>query len=168
MSLDTHPLVIAARNGLPGTRILTAQGVIHDPAPISINDLYTTFRGKRVLTSAGRSYRDALASTVARSTTEWKKGIEAVYEKRGEAFLVVGIYFKDLKNHSWKAGARTPSGSLQEPRKKQDSANYLKLVEDAVVRGSGIDDCNNTAHLLLKLEDEKKPRTEFIYMVTLR
>lgn len=148
-----------------GGAFITA-GTLENPAPVSVNDLYTTFRGKKNLTKAGRAYRDGLAAVVARSTMEWKTAVEAVYQRRAEATLLVGLYFKSLKNASWKPGARTESGALQEPRKKQDSANYLKIIEDGVTQGSGIDDCNNIVHLVFKAEDPLRPRTEVIYIVT--
>lgn len=147
-----------------GDAFITA-GTLENPAPVSVNDLYTTFRGKKNLTKAGRAYRDGLAAVVARSTMEWKTAVEAVYQRRAEATLLVGLYFKSLKNASWKPGARTESGALQEPRKKQDSANYLKIIEDGVTQGSGIDDCNNIVHLVFKAEDPLRPRTEVIYIV---
>lgn len=138
---------------------------LRNPAPVSVNDLYTTFRGKRVLTKAGRTYRDGLTAAVSRSRTDWKTAVDRVYKEGRGAVLLVGLYFPQLTNQSWKSGARTPSGALQEPRKKQDSANYLKIVEDAIVRGSGIDDCNNIIHLVIKGEDGKDPRTEVIYVI---
>lgn len=140
-------------------------GTLENPAPVSVNDLYTTFRGKKNLTKAGRAYRDGLASVVARSTMEWKTAVEAVYQGRAGATLVVGLYFKSLSNASWKPGARTASGGLQEPRKKQDSANYLKVIEDGVTQGCAIDDCNNLVHLVFKAEDPLRPRTEVIYII---
>ncbi len=140
-------------------------GTLENPAPVSVNRLYSVFRGKEHLTTAGRAYRDGLSAVIARSTMEWKTAVEAVYQGGAGATLVVGLYFKSLHNASWKPGARTASGALQEPRKKQDSANYIKIVEDAVVRGNSIDDCNNIVHLIYKAEDPIRPRTEIIYIV---
>lgn len=140
-------------------------GTLENPAPVSVNDLYTTFRGKKNLTKAGKAYRDGLASVVARASLDWKRAVEGVYQFQRGATLVVGLYFKSLKNAAWKPMARTPSGALQEPRKKQDSANYLKIIEDGVTQGTGIDDCNNTVHLVYKAEDPVRPRTEIIYIV---
>jgi hypothetical protein len=156
--------VLRAYSVLYGDLFITS-GTLENPAPVSINDLYTTFRGKRQLTKAGRAYRDGLASVVARSSLEWKTAVDAVYKEGSVATLLVGLYFKSLNNKSWTPGARTASGALQEPRKKQDSGNYLKIIEDAVVQGSGIDDCNNNVHLILKEEDPVHPRTEIIYII---
>lgn len=163
-----HPLVeaVVRQYSLIWGDVFITSATLENPAPVSVNDLYTTFRGKRQLTKAGLAYRDGLASMVARSSMGWKTAVDAVYKKGSVATLLVGLYFKSLNNKSWTPGSRTDSGSLQEPRKKQDSANYLKIIEDAVVRGSGIDDCNNQVHLLLKEEDQLRPRTEVIYIIT--
>ncbi len=163
-----HPLVEAVirQYSLMYGDLFITSGTLENPAPVSVNDLYTTFRGKKNLTKAGSAYRDGLASVVARSSMGWKTAVDAVYKEGSISTLLVGLYFKSLTNQSWTPGARTPSGALQEPRKKQDSSNYLKVLEDAVTRGSGIDDCNNLVHLLLKAEDQVRPRTEFIYIIT--
>ena len=167
MTFYKHPLVEAAVQMHLSTygEVFVVSACLLSPAPVSVNNLYTHFRGKKNLTKAGRAYRDGLASAVAQSSTEWKTAVDRVYQEGRAATLLVGLYFQNLQNGSWKPGIRTASGALSEPRKKQDSANYLKVIEDAVAQGSGIDDCNNTQHLVLKLEDSLRPRTEVIYLV---
>jgi hypothetical protein len=162
-----HPLVEAAIQAHLSTygEVFVAAACLESPAPVSVNNLYTHFRGKKNLTKAGRAYRDGLAAAVAGSSVEWKTAVTRVYQEGRAATLLVGLYFQTLQNGSWKPGSRTASGALSEPRKKQDSANYLKVIEDAVVQGSGIDDCNNTQHIVIKLEDSLRPRTEIIYLV---
>lgn len=145
--------------------VFIASGVMESPAPVSVNHLYANFRGKKVLTKAGRAYRDGLTAVIARSSLEWKRAVDEVYQRGAGATLIIGLYFETLANASWKPGGRTASGALQEPRKTQDSANYIKIAEDAVVRGSGIDDCNNILHLVYKAEDKLRPRTEIILIV---
>lgn len=167
MNFHEHPLVeaaVQAHLSLYG-EVFIATACVESPAPVSVNNLYTHFRGKKNLTKAGRAYRDGLAAAVARASTDWKTALGYVYQEGRAATLLVGLYFQNLRNRSWQPGMRTTSGALSEPRKKQDSANYIKIVEDAVVQGSGIDDCNNTQHLILKLEDGLRPRTEIIYLV---
>jgi hypothetical protein len=166
-SFHEHPLVEAAVQAHLSAygEVFVAAASLESPAPVSVNNLYTHFRGKKNLTKAGRAYRDGLAAAVAGSSVEWKTAVTRVYQEGRAATLLVGLYFQTLQNRSWKAGSRTASGALSEPRKKQDSANYLKVIEDAVVQGSGIDDCNNTQHIIIKLEDNLRPRTEIIYLV---
>lgn len=165
---EEHPVVDATIRALMlmSPDLFISSGTLENPAPVSVNDLYTTFRGKKNLTKAGRAYRDGLATVVARSSLDWKTGVDRVYKEGRGATLLVGLYFKNLDNASWTPGARTPSGALQEPRKKQDSGNYIKIIEDAVTVGCGIDDCNNTIHVVIKGEDHLRPRTEVIYIIT--
>lgn len=141
------------------------QGVMTNPAPVSVNELYTTFRGKKNLTAKGKAYRDGLAQVVARSSTEWKRAHDMVYQNGGGATLLVALYFETLKNKSWKPGGKTEKGLLSEPRKVQDASNYIKIIEDGVAQGCGINDCNNISVLVTKAEDKYRPRTELIYIV---
>lgn len=168
IKFSPHPLiasVVAHYTMLYGNAFIIS-GTLENPAPVSVNHLYATYRGNKVLTKEGRAYRDGLSQIIAQASLEWKTAVEAVYKRSAGATLIAGLYFKTLDNASWKPGARTPSGALQEPRKKQDSSNYIKILEDAVANGSGIDDCNNLVHLIYKAEDPVRPRTEVIYIVT--
>lgn len=145
--------------------LFMVEGVMEDPPPVSVNDMYTVFRGKKNLTKKGLAYRDGLAKVVARSTLDWKTAHRMVYQEGGGAMLLVSLYFKSLRNKSWKPGAKTEKGHPQQPHKVQDASNYIKLIEDAVKQGSGIDDCNNITVLATKAEDEARPRTELLYLV---
>lgn len=145
---------------------VVAVAVMEDPPPVSINKMYTTYRGKRALTKKGEKYRDGLASLVARSTLNWKKAHEMVYKQGGKATLLVRLYFPDLTNSAWRPGSKTASGAPQQPHRTQDVSNYIKLIEDSVVHGSGIDDCNNIVVIAAKYQDRIRPRTEVIYVVT--
>lgn len=145
--------------------IFFAQGVMEEPQPVSVNELYSTYRGKKVLTTAGRAYRDGIAQVVARSSMEWKRAHDLVYQKGGGATLLVALYFKSLTNKSWKPGGKTKKGLLSEPRQVQDASNYIKIIEDGVAQGCGINDCNNISVLATKAEDKLRPRTELIYIV---
>lgn len=133
--------------------------------PVSINKLYTSWNGKRILTAAGKAFRDGLARAVSMSTPTWKNGLDAVYQEGRGATLLVGLYIESLYNASWLPGQRTGSGELQQPFKVQDSGNYIKIIEDAVKKGCGIDDCNNLNHLVYKCEDKLRPRTEVTYII---
>lgn len=141
-------------------------GVMSDPQPVSINKLYTNgMHGQRVLTSAGQKYKSNLSAVVARSTLDWKRAVDLVYQKGGGATLLVALYFEELMNKSWKPGGVTKTGNLQQPRQTKDASNYIKLIEDGVSEGSGINDCNNISVLIVKAEDKSNPRTEFVYIV---
>lgn len=143
-----------------------AFGVMTDPQPVSINHLYTNgMHGQRVLTSPGRAYKSNLSAVVARASLEWKRATDLVYQEGAGATLLVALYFEELNNKSWSPGGRTKGGNLKQPRLSKDATNYLKLIEDGVKDGSGIDDCNNMSTLIVKAEDKANPRTELVYIV---
>jgi len=142
------------------------EGVMENPPPVSVNELYSVFRGKKNLTTKGKAYRDGLAQVVARSSFDWKRAHTMVYQEGGGATLLVTLYFEQLRNKSWKPGAKTETGLPSEPRKVQDASNYIKIIEDGVAKGGGINDCNNINILVMKAEDPLRPRTELIYLIT--
>lgn len=145
--------------------VFMVEGVMLEPEPVSVNELYTTFRGKKNLTSKGRAYRDGLSKVIARASTNWQRAHRMVYQEGGGATLLVALYFRELRNASWKPGRRTEKGKLSEPHKVQDASNYIKIIEDAVAKGCGINDCNNITVLATKAEDRVRPRTELLYIV---
>ncbi len=145
--------------------VFLVQGVMEEPQPISVNELYTVFHGKKNLNAKGKAYRDGISQVVARSSMDWKRAHDMVYQGGGGATLLVALYFKSLRNGSWKPGGKTEKGLLSEPRKVQDASNYIKIVEDGVAQGCGINDCNNISVLVTKAEDQLRPRTELIYIV---
>lgn len=144
-----------------------AEGSLSSPAPVSVNELYTTYRGKKKLNKAGEKFRDALAVEVSRATTEWKRGTNLVYQEGGAATLLIALYFAKIRNHAWiPGGGITKKGNMQNPYITKDATNFIKIIEDAVARGCGLNDCNNLTVMVHKAEDELRPRTEFIYIIT--
>lgn len=140
--------------------------VLEYPQPVSVNELYYAgFHGKQTLTTKGEAYKDALSAVVARSSFEWKRAHEMVYHEGVGATLLVVLYFESLKNKSWTPGGTTKKGSPQQPLLIKDASNYIKVIEDGVSDGTGINDCNNTAVLIAKEEDARRPRTELVYIV---
>lgn len=125
--------------------------------PVSINDAYTVFRGRKKLTKEGTMFKDDLAKVVAQSSFDWKTAHALVYQYGRGLHLVVTLAFSDLYVKAWKAGriTKTKGGAVRSRFKRKDASNYLKLIEDAVVRGSGIDDCNITSACIRKTEDAK-------------
>jgi Holliday junction resolvase RusA-like endonuclease len=145
--------------------VFVVEGVLEDPAPVSVNQLYTHFRGREMLNKKGKTFRDALASEVARATSEWKQGLDLVYHKGGAATLLITLYFEKLLNQSWAPSGVTEKGEPKNPFIKKDATNYIKIIEDAVARGCGLDDCNNINVMVHKAQDSIRPRTEFIYIL---
>lgn len=112
-----------------------------EPTPVSSNNLYATFHGKRVMTKEGRAFKDALTAVVAEriALLPWKDAVDAVYVRGGYARLSIALHLP-LRNASWKPGAHTKGGGLQSPYKKKDGTSYVKAIEDAVAEATGIDD----------------------------
>jgi len=126
-----------------------------DQEPISINDAFTVYRGTMHLKAAGKAFRDAVKSAVMKSSMDWKTAHECVYQHGGRAELHVTLYFTNLLNKTW-----TKTNKIKTRYKKKDASNYIKLIEDGVARGSGIDDCNNLDVTISKRHDPEHPRVE--------
>jgi hypothetical protein len=145
--------------------VFAVEGSLDDPAPVSVNELYTTFRGKEVLNKKGKTFRDKLAVEVSRASVEWKRGLNLVYQRGGGATLLIALYFEKLLNQSWKPLGVSEKGNMSNPFLKKDATNFIKIIEDAVARGCGLDDCNNINVMVHKAEDKQRPRTEFLYII---
>lgn len=150
---------------------------IVDPAPISINKAYTVYNGKKVLSAAGRKYKDACRSQVAMASFQWKAAAAGIYDVGGFIELHLTFYLPKLFNASWKPGAMTKpkpnkkTGKTPKPRRRNpyqpvDVGNFLKLLEDAIVSGCGIDDCNHLdLHIYKRQARLLPPRVEVIHRV---
>jgi Holliday junction resolvase RusA-like endonuclease len=143
-------------------RVVFATSVEVEEPPISINRAYSPFRGTLRLTKAGKAFKDLLAAAVASSTMDWKLAHESIYQFGGWSELAITLYFPNLRNRSWKPEGRTSKGEPQSPYRKKDASNYVKLIEDAVVKGSGIDDCNNLDITVQKRHDPERPRVKVV------
>ena len=135
--------------------------MVFDPRPISVNDMYSTARGRRFLTKAGKHYKDAIRETTSKTLIQlcdptWKEVIDAIYKTGGQVYLGLQLCLDDLWNASWKpGGSLTASGAIRSPYRKVDVSNYFKLIEDAVAEATGIDDSTHT-----HTEQEKLPHDE--------
>jgi hypothetical protein len=138
--------------------------------PISINAAYSTSRGRRFLTSEGKAFTARLSSVIAKATltanASWKDVVDTVYKNGGGIHLMIDLYLDDLHNPHWVVGGnKTASGAPRPPYKVFDGSNYIKLIEDAVVKGTGIDD---SCHLFTGIEkhhDPDDPRIGIVYTV---
>lgn len=143
------------------------RAVLRDPAPPSINHLYYNGPHGRVLSSEGRKFKDAMKDAVAQATLtlNWKSVIEEIYGRRGYVVLAIRMYRDRLYNGSWKPNSKTGSGNPRSPYQTLDATNYAKVIEDAVVLGTGIDDSAHLEVTIGKGEDQKDPRVEIDYYV---
>lgn len=154
--------------------------VMRDPRPISINKAYSGM-GNRFLTKEGRHFEDKLkAATAAALDTQpimWKHVVDNVYKHGGSIDLTIWLYLDDLRNEAWsvggsmtvpkkpKPGKKAAKPQPRSPYKKKDGSNYIKLIEDAIVQGTGIDDSAHLDVAVKKREDRLDPRIVLVYKV---
>jgi Holliday junction resolvase RusA-like endonuclease len=115
--------------------------------PVSVNKLYTVARGRKILTTAGRNWRQAFLAAQGGMST---KDFLAIRVEREQAYtLEVWFYIapEDLYNLSWGVKAKT-----KHPYKNVDVSNLIKLVEDCIAKLVGLSDRNNFDVLLHKRE----------------
>lgn len=136
-----------------------------DSIPVSVNELYTTFRGRTVLKKAGEKFKSDLTRVVASACAgeNWLEVVQAVYHEKAWVRLVVVYTSLQWLNASWKPGAITRGGTSQSPYQKKDVSNYMKVIEDAVAEGTGIDDSAHFEATIHKRVGE--PCIEIIYEV---
>lgn len=111
-------------------------GVWAGLTPISINAAYANGpHGRRFLTAAGKKFKDTLVrAIVAAIDPVLVSEIESIIlNDQGWVELEIHIDFEDYRVKSWKPGKM--------PWRQKDTSNYIKLIEDAVVTATGIDDC---------------------------
>jgi hypothetical protein len=150
--------------------------VLRDPRPISINKAYSGL--KRFLTKDGKHFEDRLKAATALALSvhpiAWNHVVDAVYKNGGHIDLTIWLYLDDLKNEAWtfgggmtvpKKNAKSKKPQLRSPYKKKDGSNYIKLIEDAVVKGTGIDDSAHLDVAVKKREDRLDPRVVLVYQV---
>ena len=154
------------------TRTLLFKVVLKEPRPPSVNAMYSTGRGgARFLTKEGKAFKDALKNAVTKEIAQmnWKEVVDEIYLRRGFIELDIVVFLERLYNMSWKPGGRTkptpgsPDGNLRSPYQKVDAGSYDKIIQDAVVMGTGIDDSAHLYYRVSKLEDPDAPRIEVTY-----
>lgn len=150
-------------------RSVQIRAVLYDPAPVSINQLYSSTATRRFLTNKGRAFKEALTAKVAQATWDspipWPSVVDMVYKEGGHVDLEILLVLRKILNNSWKPGRVTESGKPQSPYQQIDTTNYTKLIEDAVVLGTGIDDSAHITVATTKIEDPLQPRVEIVYTV---
>lgn len=123
--------------------------------PPSINAAYFTIAAKvgkqtvakRVLTTEGKSFKTKTAGHLAQNyPTEMQ-----IFKKDVPYAVAFIAYFDLLTNKTWPESAETRY-------KKLDASNRVKLVEDALVTASGVDDSQFIISLVGK--DQGPPQTD--------
>jgi Holliday junction resolvase RusA-like endonuclease len=115
------------------------------PMPPSVNSLYFTKGGKRILSSEGRIYKDMIKSALAEMASAKPSDTDLENHKLSIRF---DLFFSSVENKAWH------SGKSKNRFKKIDVSNRIKVIEDALVEGLGIDDCQFFNMLINKRQSE--------------
>ena len=100
------------------------------PMPPSVNKLYATVRGKRIMTAQGKAVkREIVQLVVAHVAT-----MPDLFRAESRLRLTVDLYFAAVENAGWS------KGKAKNRYKRIDVSNRAKLLEDALFSGIGIDD----------------------------
>lgn len=118
--------------------------------PISVNHAYTVFRGRKHLTKAGKSFKAQVTKAVAGCTTDWRTAHALVLEEGHNLRLTIHLGLPDLQNKTYGV-----PGGAQHRLRKVDSSNYIKLLEDAISAGSGLDDRYHTEVSITKVHADE-------------
>lgn len=107
------------------------------PVPPSLNNAYATVRGRRVLSSEGKTFKEAAALWAQIGARRQRFKVE----KGDRLSLTMLLHFKDGR--------------------RRDISNAVKLAEDAIAEALGFDDCAvDILHVERKENDRERPRCE--------
>ena len=115
---------------------------IFDSFPPSTNDLYAVIRGRKILTSKGRAYKNAIKYEVA------KKGIMTPMDIMKKYEFYYKLIAPDWKVKKW------PNATLK--YRKFDLSNRIKCLEDAICESLGIDDSQIFKIMMEKVDGTEK------------
>lgn len=146
--------------------------MVVDGAPESVNHMYSRGpHGNTFLKKAGQAFKDRAQSAVVRACQgkDWGRASTQIYEEGGWAELWIELRLPGLHNRSWKPGPIVMlSKSPRAPYQRLDGSNYIKLLEDAVARGTGIDDSLTRAvHVTKNFDWAGAPEVEITYQLWL-
>jgi Holliday junction resolvase RusA-like endonuclease len=112
-----------------GSLTLRIRGI---PMPPSVNSLYFTKGGKRILTTEGRVYKDSIKQLMADIGS--KQSEHDIVMDNIKLSITYDFYFKGVETKSWH------TGKSKNRFRKVDISNRVKVLEDGLVEGLGIDD----------------------------
>ena len=135
--------------------------------PVSMNKLYSTYRGKRTLTTAGKSFKARCSEAVRQQlllTPGWDDAWRLFHTFGGDITLNIVLRTDELFNKTWlqhrrKGVLETTNTGPRTPYKPMDITNLIKLLEDSVVQGTLIDDCNHTSVAIHKVPTKPSEKT---------
>ena len=124
--------------------------------PPSVNHAYFTNRyGGRVLSAAGKSFKNQTKTLIARQHPK-----ELLKILPDQPYLVLlRLFFDRIENKGW-------PNKTKSRYKHFDGSNYIKLVEDALMDATGVDDANNMTLIVSK--EVGTPEKSIIYLWSLQ
>lgn len=110
--------------------------------PISSNKAYFDRPGGgRVLTAHGKRYKSETTATLVR---DYPTDLKFFESNKGYGILIV-LFMPTVLNKGWPETAKTRY-------KKLDASNRVKLLEDALIDATGIDDSQFLLPMIAKLQ----------------
>lgn len=106
--------------------------------PQSVNKLYSVFRGRKVLTAAGRSYKTRFV--MARGGASLENFLAFCPDNAGPYELDMHFFFEPAKLFNANYGV---DKRIKSPFANLDVSNLIKVFEDAVAELTGIRDSNH-------------------------
>jgi hypothetical protein len=106
---------------------------------VSVNKLYTVNRGRKILTAAGRRYRNAFISQRGGLTA----GKLIMFEADPEKEYLIDIWYFVLPEDLFHLKYGQKGCRAKSPFKNMDVSNLVKLNEDCVAKLVGLRDSNN-------------------------
>jgi Holliday junction resolvase RusA-like endonuclease len=98
--------------------------------PPSVNKLYVTVRGRRILSSEGKRIKHEITQAVVKHIAS----MPDLFREERPLRMEVDLYFNAVENAGWS------KGKAKTRYKRVDVSNRAKLLEDALFSGLGIDD----------------------------
>ena len=120
-----------------------------DELPVSINKLYYSRGGRRMMTARGQRFKTQFVASRGGCSVENLMKFEGTTENKYCLRLWFRMPHKSL--HANKNDKR-----VKHCFKKVDVSNLVKLIEDCVSELTGIDDRNNWVVICQKVEDENE------------
>lgn len=99
------------------------------PMPPSVNKLYANVRGRRIMTSKGKTVKHE----IRQATTKQLASKPSLFTQETPLRLTVDLYFSAVENKGWPKKAKSRY-------KRIDVSNRAKLLEDALFSVLGVDD----------------------------
>jgi len=125
------------------------------PLPPTVNKAYKSIgRGRRALTTEGKSYKRRLIDSVIPRFAIDSFAKDLI--KENEALTVdITLHLDNIQNKGWPKKSKTRY-------KRIDISNRIKLLEDALFECFGVDDCNVFQLTITKIPSTCVPNRSYV------